>query len=132
MNTKIDIVEKGTITTPDGFLAGATYAGIHKKAKTGLDLGILFSTVPCNTAGVFTNNRIKAAPVVLSQERLKLGKAAAVVANSGCANACTGKQGIADAKEVSRLVAESLGISSDDVSGCQHGSHRAVIADGTG
>jgi glutamate N-acetyltransferase/amino-acid N-acetyltransferase len=115
VNTKIDMVEKGTITTPDGFLAGATYAGIHKKARTGLDLGILFSTVPCNTAGVFTNNRIKAAPVVLSQERLKLGKAAAVVANSGCANACTGKQGMADAKEVSRLVAESLGISSDDV-----------------
>ena len=115
MNTKIDVVGKGTITTPDGFLAGAIYSGINKKAKTGLDLGIIFSSVPCNTAGVFTNNRIKAAPVVLSQGRLKLGKAAAVVANSGCANACTGKQGIADAKEISRLVAESLGISPDDV-----------------
>ncbi len=115
MNTKIEIIEKGSVTTPDGFVAGAIFAGIHQKAITGLDLGVLFSTVPCNTAGVFTKNRIKAAPVLLSRERLKLGKAAAVVANSGCANACTGKQGMADAKETSRLVAESIGIPPDDV-----------------
>jgi glutamate N-acetyltransferase/amino-acid N-acetyltransferase len=115
MNTKIDKVENGTVTTPDGFQAGAIYAGINKKGKTGLDMGILFSTAPCNTAGVFTKNRIKAAPVILSQERLKLGKAAAVVANSGCANACVGKQGMADAKEISRLAAENLGIAADDV-----------------
>ncbi len=115
MNTKIDVIANGTITTPDGFQAGATYAGIHKKAKTGLDFGILFSAAPCNTAGVFTKNRIKAAPVLLSQERLKFGKAAAIVANSGCANACNGKRGMTDAKEISQLAAENLGISPEDI-----------------
>ncbi len=115
MNTKIEIVNEGSVTTPDGFQAGAIFAGINKHAKNGLDMGILFSTAPCNTAGVFTKNRIKAAPVVLSQERLKIGKAAAVVANSGCANACTGKKGMADAKEISELVAANLGITADDV-----------------
>ncbi|MBN1366409.1 MAG: bifunctional glutamate N-acetyltransferase/amino-acid acetyltransferase ArgJ [Dehalococcoidales bacterium] len=115
MSNKIDIVDKGSVTTPDGFQAGAVFAGINKKALAGLDMGVIFSTAPCNTAGVFTKNRIKAAPVIVSQERLKLGKAAAIVANSGCANACTGKQGISDAEEISRLVAENLGITATDV-----------------
>ena len=115
MNTKIEIVDKGTVTTPDGFQAGAVFAGINKKAKAGLDMGIIFSTAPCNTAGVFTKNHIKAAPVLLSQERLKLGKAAAIVANSGCANACTGEQGTANAGEISKLVALNLGIPEEDV-----------------
>lgn len=115
MNTRIDFIENGTVTTPDGFSAGAIYAGIKKIPGVKYDFGVLYSKAPCNTAAVFTNNRIKAAPVLLSQERLMLGKAAAVVANSGCANACTGKQGMADAREVTRVVAEYIGIAPEDV-----------------
>jgi len=115
VNSKIEIIETGTVTSPDGFSAGAIYAGIKAKSKTGFDFGILYSKVPCNTAAVFTTNNIKAAPVQLSMERLKLGKAAAVVANSGCANACTGKQGMTDAKETTKAVAAHIGIAPEDV-----------------
>ncbi|MDP2930973.1 MAG: bifunctional glutamate N-acetyltransferase/amino-acid acetyltransferase ArgJ [Chloroflexota bacterium] len=110
METKIESIPAGTITSPAGFRAGAVYAGIKKKAENALDLAILHSTKPCVAAGVFTTNRIKAAPVVLSQERLRSGKAAAVVANSGCANACTGEPGFKDAEEMARLAAERLGV----------------------
>lgn len=115
VNVKFEAIEDGTITSPDGFSAGAIFAGIKTKSAIGPDLGILYSKVPCNTAALFTTNRIKAAPVLVSQERVKLGKAAAIVANSGCANACTGEQGLADAKEITRLVAEHLGIPPEDV-----------------
>jgi len=115
VNTKFEIIETGTVTSPDGFSAGAIFAGIKANTKTGFDLGILYSKVPCNTAAVFTKNKIKAAPVLLSQERLKLGKAAAVVANSGCANACTGEQGMTDAKDTTKAVAVHLGIAPEDV-----------------
>jgi len=115
VNTKIEIIEKGGITSPEGFVAGAIFSGIKANTKTGFDLGILYSKVPCNTAAVFTKNQIKAAPVLLSQERLKLGKAAAVVANSGCANACTGEQGMTDALETTRAAAAAIGIAPEDV-----------------
>ncbi len=97
MEAKIEFISEGTVTSPKGFQAGATYAGIKGKAKHGLDLGILFSEAPCVATGVFTTNRIKAAPVILCQERLKGGRAVAVVVNSGYANACTGEQGRRDA-----------------------------------
>ncbi len=101
---------------PEGFYAGATAAGIKKKkAGPGLDLGVLFSEVPCVTAALFTTNRIKSAPVILCQERLLKGKAVALVANSGCANASTGAPGLADAEEMAALTAEGLGISAEDV-----------------
>jgi glutamate N-acetyltransferase/amino-acid N-acetyltransferase len=66
-------------------------------------------------AGVFTTNAIKAAPVILSQKHLKNRSAQAVVVNSGCANACTGDSGMADAVEMARSVAQKLGLSSEDV-----------------
>ncbi len=115
MAAKIELVAEGTVTSPRGFHAGATYAGIKKKATDSLDLGILFSEASCKAAGVFTTNRIKAAPVVLSQQRLGLGKAVAVVVNSGCANACSGEQGLADAAEMTALAAEGIGVSPEDV-----------------
>ncbi|MFQ6122613.1 MAG: bifunctional glutamate N-acetyltransferase/amino-acid acetyltransferase ArgJ [Dehalococcoidales bacterium] len=110
---KIKFITSGGVTAPRGFLAGATYAGIKK--KDGFDLGILFSEVPCATAALFTTNRIKAAPVVLCQQRLRGGRAVAVVVNSGCANACTGEQGLADAAEMAKLTAEAIGASSEEV-----------------
>ena len=110
---KIKLIASGSITAPHGFRAGATCAGIKK--KDGLDLGILFSEVPCATAALFTTNRIKAASVVLCQQRLQSGRAVAVVVNSGCANACTGEQGLADAAEMAKLAAEAIGAPPEDV-----------------
>jgi len=110
---KIKLIASGGITTPHGFRAGATYAGIKK--KDGLDLGILFSEAPGVTAALFTTNRIKAAPVVLCQQRLRSGRAVAAAVNSGCANACTGEQGLADAVEMAKLAAEVIGASPEDV-----------------
>ena len=103
-------VPNGTITSPEGFLAGAGYCGIKTRNNSALDLAILFSEVPCVAAGVFTTNKVKAAPVIVSQNRLAAGMAQAVVVNSGCANACTGGRGLADCAEMAELTARKLGI----------------------
>ncbi|MFC1984397.1 bifunctional glutamate N-acetyltransferase/amino-acid acetyltransferase ArgJ [Chloroflexota bacterium] len=115
MEAEIELIPGGTVTSPKGFRAGATYAGIKKKAKHGLDVGILFSEAPCAATALFTTNKIKAAPVVLCQERLQNGSAVAVVVNSGCANACTGEQGLRNAVEMANLAAERMGVSPEDV-----------------
>ncbi len=115
MKAKAEFIPLGGVTTPQGFRAGATYAGIKKKTDESPDLAILFSEVPCVATALFTTNRIKAAPVVLSQRRLQDGQAVAVVVNSDCANACTGEQGLADAAETTELAAKGIGISPDDV-----------------
>jgi glutamate N-acetyltransferase/amino-acid N-acetyltransferase len=112
--SKIDFIPGGTVTSPQGFRAGATYAGIKKKTEHSLDLGILFSEEPCVSAALFTTNRIKSAPVVLCQERLQKGRAVAVVVNSGCANAFTGEQGLTDAAEMAALAANSIGAAPED------------------
>ncbi|MDY6834727.1 MAG: bifunctional glutamate N-acetyltransferase/amino-acid acetyltransferase ArgJ, partial [Chloroflexota bacterium] len=101
------------VTFPAGFLAGATCAGI--KEGRNLDLGIIYSEQPCVAAGVFTTNKIKAAPVLLCQKCIGSNIAQAVVVNSGCANACTGEQGMADAQEMAALTADKLGVASKDV-----------------
>jgi glutamate N-acetyltransferase/amino-acid N-acetyltransferase len=108
-----DLIPSGNITSASGFLAGAVHAGI--KGKDELDLTILCSEVTCRAAGVFTTNQIKSAPVVLSQRHISKGWAQAIVANSGCANACVGEQGLADAVEMAKLTAEKLGISPVEV-----------------
>ena len=115
MGGKIEFIPWGTITSPQGFRAGASYAGINKKAKHGLDLGILFSEAPCVATALFTTNKIKAAPVVLCQQRLQGGKVNAVIVNSGCSNACTGEQGLADSAKVAALAAKGIGILPEDV-----------------
>jgi glutamate N-acetyltransferase/amino-acid N-acetyltransferase len=91
-----------------GFSAAAVHAGIRYTDR--LDLGLIYSEVPAVTAGVFTTNRVKAAPVLLDIERLGQGKAQAVLVNSGNANACTGEQGMETAKAASLLAAQQLGI----------------------
>ena len=103
----------GTITSPKGFLAGATYAGI--KANETLDLGILYAETSCVAGGMFTTNKIKAAPIILCQKHLMGKRAQAVVVNSGCANACTGEKGLANALEMAKLTAQRLGISPQEV-----------------
>ena len=113
MGTEFKAIASGTVTSPQGFLAGAVKAGIKSEEK--LDLAILCSEKPCVAAGVFTTTSIKAAPVILSQRHLKGKKAQAVVVNSGCANACTGDSGMADAVEMAALVADKLELSTDGV-----------------
>ncbi|HEY54812.1 MAG TPA: bifunctional glutamate N-acetyltransferase/amino-acid acetyltransferase ArgJ [Dehalococcoidia bacterium] len=115
MAAKIETIPEGTVTSPEGFLAGATSAGINKNATGKLDLAVLFSETPCLAAALFTDSRLKAAPVVLSQQRLKKGRAGAVVVNSGCANAFTGEEGYAHAAEMAELAAEGIGLAPEDV-----------------
>ena len=115
MNAGFESLPSGTITSPRGFYAGATYSHLKKETGDALDLGILSSKVPCTSAGVFTLNRIKAASVLLSQQRLASGRATALVVNSGCANASTGEAGFSDAIEMANLAASVLGISGDEV-----------------
>jgi glutamate N-acetyltransferase/amino-acid N-acetyltransferase len=91
-----------------GFLAAGIPAGIKKNQER--DLALLYSQVPAAAAGVFTTNRVKAAPVLLSREQIKSGSARAVLINSGSANACTGRRGLLDARRLSRLVGSSLKI----------------------
>jgi glutamate N-acetyltransferase/amino-acid N-acetyltransferase len=115
MEAQFETVPEGTVTSPEGFFAGAVSAGINKRAAGKLDLAILFSKTPCVAVALFTTTRLKSAPVVLSQQRLKKGKAGVVVVNSGCANAFTGKEGLANAAEMAELAAEGIGIMPEDV-----------------
>ena len=112
----IEILKGGTVTTPQGYSAGATYAGIKKKVENVLDLGIIYSREPCVAAGVFTTNQIKSASVVLNQKNLQnKGNISAVVVNSGCANSSTGEQGLQDAFEMAAVTAKALGIEPEEV-----------------
>jgi len=97
----------------NGFSLSAVAAGI--KYRDRLDLGLIYSDSPTVTAGVFTTSLIKAAPVVLDMERLKQGRAQAILVNSGCANACNGEEGMLAAIETSRLAAKQLNIPEDMV-----------------
>jgi len=98
MAARFQLIPGGTVTTPAGFSAGAVHAGIKTRGERVLDLGILYSEVSCTAAGVLTTNKVKAAPVLVCQEKLEGRKARAIVVNSGCSNACTGEQGLADAQ----------------------------------
>jgi len=100
---------EGGITAPQGYLAAGVSAGIKKK---GLDLAVVFSPKPASGAGVFTLNQVQAAPVLLSKENLKVsrGRVRALLINSGCANACTGEQGIKDALISTRGLASHLNV----------------------
>jgi glutamate N-acetyltransferase / amino-acid N-acetyltransferase len=92
-----------SLAAPRGFIAGAARCGLK---KAGEDLAIIFSERPAVAAAVFTQNLVQAAPVLLSREHLKFKTHRAVVINSGGANACTGNEGLADARRTAELVAE--------------------------
>jgi glutamate N-acetyltransferase/amino-acid N-acetyltransferase len=103
---------KGGITRPKGFFAGAAHAGIKFKKK---DLCLIYSQVPAYGAGVFTSNRIKAAPLIVSKKHLRNGKAQAIVANSGNANCLTGKAGLNDAESIAKGIAKALSIKKSNI-----------------
>ena len=102
------LLSDGSVTAARGFRAGAVAAGIKPSGRT--DLGMLASDRPCVVAATFTQNAFAAAPVQVSRERVKSGRAQAVVFNAGNANACTGDDGLRAAREMARLAAETLGI----------------------
>ena len=108
----------GSIVAPIGFLASGVFCDI-KKLGTGKgsnkgqkrDLALIVSETPATVAGMFTTNQVCAAPVKVCVERAKKGTAQVVVVNSGNANACTGKQGMADAREMVAFTEKTLAIS---------------------
>jgi len=97
---------KGGVTAPNGFLAAGIHAGI--KPEPLLDLALLASTHPGVMAGVFSQNRIKAAPVILGRRQLKKHTGQAIIVNSGNANSLTGSHGMTDALEMRQLVSTAL------------------------
>jgi glutamate N-acetyltransferase/amino-acid N-acetyltransferase len=105
----------GGVTAPSGYRASGLHCGIKASGKP--DLSLIVSDTPASAAGVFTINLAKAAPVYLCQDHLASsgGRASAIVTNSGCANACTGPQGQADAKEMAQLTAAAVGCREDHV-----------------
>jgi len=96
-----------------GYKAWGIHCGIKKTDKK--DLAIIYSEREASVAGVFTKNRVKAACVQLDMARVKSGKGQAIIANSGCANACTGKRGFADARATAEHLAGEFGIKPDSV-----------------
>ena len=102
-------VPDGSVTSPQGFVAAAVAAGIKQSGRP--DLVLVAADRDCAAAGVFTRNRVAAAPVLLDRATLAAGRAAlrGVLINAGNANACTGEPGLADAREMQRLAAAALG-----------------------
>lgn len=97
------------ISLPKGFLLSSINCEIKEGIKK-KDLGLIYSEVPGNAFGVFTQNKVKSAPVIVSMNRIKNKIAQAIVVNSGNANACTGEQGIKDALTICKEVAKMLNI----------------------
>jgi glutamate N-acetyltransferase / amino-acid N-acetyltransferase len=105
----------GSVTAPQGFLAAGVFCdikrlGTGKGSNKGVkrDLALLVSETPAAVAGAFTTNQVCAAPVKLCVERVRRGRARAVVINSGNANACTGRQGRRDAEAMAQITAQTL------------------------
>lgn len=98
------------VTLPRGFRAAGIHCGIKAEKP---DLAMIVSQEPAAAAGTFTQNKVRSAPVILSETRLQAGRAQAVIINSGNANACTGAQGAADTQAMTRAAAEALGVPED-------------------
>lgn len=121
MKLKFKTVD-GSICAPQGFLASGVFCDI-KRLGTGKgsqkgrkrDLALIVSEVPAAVAGMFTTNQVCAAPVKVCVTRVRRGKAQAIVVNSGNANACTGQQGIRDARAMTALVARQFHMPDEQV-----------------
>lgn len=109
-----------SVTKAAGFRASGSSAGL--KSSGGSDLALVVNTGPdYAAAGVFTSNRVKAAPVIWSQQVLSASRLHAVILNSGGANACTGQEGFADTHRTDELVADAIGVGAVDVAVCSTG-----------
>ncbi|MBQ7479030.1 MAG: bifunctional glutamate N-acetyltransferase/amino-acid acetyltransferase ArgJ [Selenomonadaceae bacterium] len=104
---------KAGVAFPQGFKAAGVKAGIKKSGN--LDVAVIYTEREAAVAGVFTQNAVAAAPVYVSKDAVRTGMVHAVVANAGCANACTGEQGMKDAKDMAAITAKELGCDASDV-----------------
>lgn len=105
---------KGGVTAAKGFEAASTAAGIKYKDRT--DMALIYSQVPCEAAGTFTTNVVKAAPVKWDRQVVDSGKKAqAVIVNSGIANACTGAEGFGYCKDTAEAAAKYLSVDAEGV-----------------
>lgn len=109
------MIKKDTqgVTFAKGFTAAGVKAGIKKSGN--LDVAVIYTKTQAVVAGTFTQNKVAAAPVYVSKEVVATGTAHAIVANAGCANACTGQQGLDDAHKMAQIAANELGVNADDV-----------------
>ncbi|WP_079914271.1 bifunctional glutamate N-acetyltransferase/amino-acid acetyltransferase ArgJ [Paenibacillus sp. 32352] len=108
------VVPEGSITTPQGFRAGGLHCGLKKTNR--FDLGVIVCEVPAQAAGVYTLNAFQAAPLRVTQDSIAVdGKLQAMIVNSGNANACTGKQGEDDAREMRAAAAKAFGVAEHHV-----------------
>ena len=121
MSEAVQFLPDGTVTTPEGFVAGAAYAGMKTYTKDKLDLGLLLSQEPCVTVGTYTTNKVQGSSMVLTREQVEGGKVRGVVANSGIANACVGEQGMIDAQETVALAAQQAGVAVEEMAICSTG-----------
>jgi len=108
----IEVIEGG-VTAPAGFRAAGIHSGVKREKK---DLSLLVSDRACSGAGVYTTNRVKAAPLLLTKKHIdRGGPVRAVVVNSGNANACNGERGMADAVAMAEKTAQVLGVQTEEV-----------------
>lgn len=103
---------ENSITAPEGFLASGIHCGLKKKKK---DLALIYSEVPCVSAGVYTSNKVKGAPILVCKEHLENNTAQAIICNSGNANTCNGDDGLGKAKKMAELQGKALNINTEDV-----------------
>ncbi len=108
----------GGIAAPCGFEAAGVRCGLKSR---GLDLALIYTVAPAAAAGVFTTNRVQAAPVLVTKDRVVREPIRAVITNSGCANACTGSRGYRDAMRMADLTAGALGAPGRSVLVCSTG-----------
>ena len=109
-----------TVTSPQGFRAAGVAAGIKNSSRP--DVAVVINDGPCSAAaGVFTSNRVKAAPVLWSQQTIAGGEVRAVVLNSGGANACTGSAGYADTRQTAEHLAGLLSVPAGQIAVCSTG-----------
>ena len=120
MGKKVKVIEGG-VCTPQGFKAGAIACGIKNPAVERLDLTLIYSEFPTVGAAVYTQNQVCAAPVRLSSSYLKSAEPRAIIANSGNANACTGPQGLINARTMTAATAKALGLKQREVQVCSTG-----------
>lgn len=106
---------EGGVLAPKGFTANTASCGINSPKGSRKDLVVIDAGGTASAAGVFTTNRVQAAPVILSRDHLQTGMARAVVVNSGNANACNGEPGMADAREMAALVAGGLDVPAGEI-----------------
>ena len=120
MARKVKEIE-GSVCAPKGFKAAALACGIKNPAVERLDLALIYSEFPTVGSAVYTQNQVCAAPVRLSASHLKSAEPRAIIANSGNANACTGPDGLINARAMSSATAKALGLRQREVQVCSTG-----------